>query len=86
MSIGKRIKAARKARGWTQMEMAERAGITSPSVNRYEKHNCVPTLAVAIKLAAVLGVSLDELAQDEIEEMRCETACETSCVVSRGTK
>lgn len=85
MSFGSRVKAARQALGWQQSELAERAQITQQSICRYEKGNHEPTLRVAIRLAATLGMSLDELAQDEIAEERRETERETSKCVSCET-
>ncbi len=85
MSFGSRVKAARQALGWQQRELAERAQITQQSICRYEKGNHEPTLRVAIRLSGVLGVSIDELAQDEIAEERRETERETSKCVSRET-
>lgn len=85
MSIGRRIRSARKEKHITIDALAERAGVTKVSINRYEKHGYEPTLRVAIKLAAALGMSLDELAQDEIEEEMRETKRETPNSVSRET-
>ena len=86
MSFGSRVKAARQALGMQQRELAERAQITQQSICRYEKGNHEPTLRVAIRLSGVLGVSIDELAQDESAEVRgCETIRETSKCVSCET-
>ena len=85
MSFGRRLRFARKEKRITLAELEERAGVTKVSLNRYEKHGYEPTLRVAIRLAAALGISLDELAQDEIAEERRETERETSKRVSRET-
>lgn len=85
MSIGRRIRAARRERGWRQSDLAERAQITQASINRYENHGYEPTLRIAIKLAAALGMSLEELAKDEIAEEQRETLRETPKCVSRET-
>lgn len=85
MSFGRRLRFARKEKRITLAELEERAGVTKVSLNRYEKHGYEPTLRVAIKLAAALGMSLDELAQDEIAEEKRETARETLKRVSRET-
>jgi transcriptional regulator with XRE-family HTH domain len=52
------IRALREARGWTQGDLAERAGVTRATVNRIE--NGKPSsidLDVLEKLAGALGVA-----------------------------
>lgn len=45
----------------TQAELAERAGVTRKSVNAIETGNMVPSTILALKLARVLGVTVEEL-------------------------
>lgn len=45
----------------TQAELAERAGITRKSIHAIETGQMVPSTILALKLAAVLGVSVEEL-------------------------
>ena len=45
----------------TQAELAERAGITRKSVNAIEAGHMVPSTLLALKLAKVLGVTVEEL-------------------------
>lgn len=85
MSFGSRLKAARLARGWQQRKLAVKSGITQQSICRYESEEYEPTLRVAIRLSGALGMSLDELARDEIDEIKRETCCETPKSVSRET-
>lgn len=51
--IGSRIKAAREALGWTQKELAQRAGIPLSSLRQYEIRDRVPGADALEKLAAV---------------------------------
>lgn len=52
----------RKARGLTQRELSAMAGVTQPQICRFEKGRHAPAgMAVARRLAAALGVSLDAL-------------------------
>ena len=58
-----RLKKARDAKGLTQLELATSYGWRgSTMIGRYEIGMGYPTLAVAVKLADILGVSLDWLA------------------------
>ena len=62
VALGERVRNLREARGWTQRELARRAGIASKSVISYyelgERH---PTLDNLVLLAKVFGVSTDYL-------------------------
>jgi len=60
--IGKQIKELRKNKGWSQQKLAEKAGLSFNTITRIEQGiGDSPTLKTLIKLADVLGVSLDEL-------------------------
>jgi putative transcriptional regulator len=45
----------------TQAELAERAGVARKSINAIETGNMVPSIVLALKLARVLGVTVEEL-------------------------
>lgn len=57
-----RLRALRTARGLTQTRLAELLGMPARSYNRWERGGHVPHLAMAVKIADILQVSLDELA------------------------
>ena len=48
--------------GLSQTALAERVGVHVRQIRRYERGEQQPVLGVAVRLAATLGVSLDELA------------------------
>ena len=59
--LGSIIRGARKRRGLTQTQLAERCGVTQESVSQWEdpENNCKEsTLA---KVATALGLTVDEL-------------------------
>lgn len=58
-----KVRDWRKAKGFTQQELADRAGIAQESVARYETAGITPHLANARKLADALGISVFELRQ-----------------------
>jgi HTH-type transcriptional regulator, competence development regulator len=60
-SLGQRIKKERLARGMTQRELADAAGIKVPYVSKIEADKETPTEEKIIKLAQVLGLDADEL-------------------------
>lgn len=59
--FGERLTALRKARGLTQVQLAEKIGSTQRAVSRYETIADRAPAPVLAKLAPVLGVSTDEL-------------------------
>jgi len=61
MSLGSRLIIIRKERKISQTELAEKAGIHSNVLGRYEREEATPSVDMAAKLADVLGVSLDYL-------------------------
>lgn len=58
---GARIRALRRERGWTQVELAQRLGITQSIVSAIEIGGRRPGLPLAIAIAAALGVSVEDL-------------------------
>lgn len=61
MSIGDRLKDARKANGLTQEQLSELAGVARENIGRYETGKSQPTVDVLIRLADALNVSTDYL-------------------------
>lgn len=59
--FAERLRALRTARGLTQTRLAELLGMPARSYNRWERGGHVPHLAMAVKIADILQVSLDEL-------------------------
>ena len=70
MTIGTVIKKYRKNKGMTQEEMAARLGVTAPAVNKWEKGNTLPDVALLAPIARLLGITTDELLsfQDELTD------------------
>lgn len=60
-NIADTIKRLRKSKGWTQQDLADRAGISKQSILNYETGKTDPTGANIIKLADALGVTGDYL-------------------------
>ena len=64
MNIGERIKRYRKEKRMTQEEVADRAGVTAVSVSRWENGARDPTFRDVEKIAAALGVTMEELTRE----------------------
>lgn len=61
MKIGDVIKNRRKDMELTQEELAKRLGVTAPAVNKWEKGNALPDVALLAPIARLLGITTDEL-------------------------
>ena len=59
--FGARLSALRKARGWTQPQLAEKLNITVAAMIYYERKAANPTAEFVSKAAALFGVSTDDL-------------------------
>lgn len=60
-SIGKTIAELRKAKGWTQIELAEKLQVSDKAVSKWEQEGGIPSVEFFPALAEVFGVSIDYL-------------------------
>lgn len=58
--LGARVKESRVERRWTVRELAERAGISTSTLQKVERGNPGVTLGVAFDVATLVGVPLFE--------------------------
>ena len=63
--IRSELRSFRQAAGKTQQEMADLAGVTRQTIFSIEKGKYTPSVALALRLAAILEVSVEELFQLE---------------------
>lgn len=61
MGFGTRLLETRKKRGFSQAELADLLNTKPPVIGRYEREESTPSVDVALRLAKILGVSLDYL-------------------------
>jgi molybdate-binding protein/DNA-binding XRE family transcriptional regulator len=68
------LRAARAQLGISQAELAHRAGVTRQAVSAIESGKAVPTMAVALRLARVLGRRVDDLFRlvDELPTIKAD--------------
>ena len=62
-TLGTMIAELRKQRGMTQLELAEKMGVTDKAVSKWERDLSCPDINSLPNLAEILGVSVDELMQ-----------------------
>lgn len=74
-SMGSFIAALRKAKGWTQKDLAALLHVSDKTVSRWETGDGTPDLSLVPVLAELFGVTCDELLRGERDKERpAETA------------
>lgn len=68
--LGIRVKAARKSKGYTQSELAELTGYSVQHISHVETGNTKLSTDLLIEIANVLGVSVDDLLVDSLNERK----------------
>ena len=68
--VGARLRAARKARGWTLDELAARASISASTLSRLESGKRQASLELLVPLTRQLGIRVDDLIADEAPDPR----------------
>ncbi len=62
-TFGMMISSLRKEKGMTQLELAEKMGVTDKAVSKWERDLSFPDINSIPKLAEVFEISVDELMQ-----------------------
>ena len=65
--LGEQIKRCREKRGFTQEQLAEKIGVSIETISSIERGIKMPRLQNFVAIANQLGVSADELLQDELD-------------------
>ncbi len=63
-----RIKVLRAEKNLTQEELAKKIGVSRQTINSIEKGKYVPSVLIALKMAKVFGVSVEEIFSIEGEK------------------
>ena len=59
--MGEKLRAARKAAGLTQVQLAELVGCDQNHISRWEKGSHEPGVLTVKKMAQILGCKIDDL-------------------------
>jgi len=65
IKIGKFIAQCRKKVGLTQLQLAEKLGITDRAVSKWERGKALPDAAIMLELCGILCISVNELLSGE---------------------
>ena len=69
VKIGKFIAECRKEKGLTQMNLADKLGITDKAISKWERGIAMPDSSIMLLLCDMLGISVNELLSGEKIEM-----------------
>jgi transcriptional regulator with XRE-family HTH domain len=78
-----RIREARQARGWSQQDLAERIGVSQPTIVHWEQGTHTPRNLALARLADTLGVSRQWLKESPPPQASIQRAPLPQDVVSR---
>ena len=67
MKLSDKIIQLRKAKGWSQEELAERLKVSRQAISRWEGATAQPDVANVLQLSKLFGVTTDYLLNDEYE-------------------
>ena len=69
VKIGKFIAQRRKNANLTQMQLAEKLGITDRAISKWETGKSLPDSSIMLKLCALLGITVNDLLSGEVVTM-----------------
>ncbi|MBO5037311.1 MAG: helix-turn-helix domain-containing protein [Clostridia bacterium] len=69
IKIGKFIADCRKEKKITQMQLAEKLGITDKAVSKWERGIALPDSSIMLKLCEILGITVNDLLSGEVVSM-----------------
>ena len=69
-AFGSRVKELRKRKSWMQKQLADKIGVSSPQLNKYEAGVNAPPMEKLVQLAEALDTSVDYLLTGDPSEAR----------------
>ena len=69
IKIGKFIKECRNKNNLTQMQLAEKLGITDRAISKWENGRAMPDSAIMLDLCKELGITVNDLLSGEVVSM-----------------
>ena len=69
IKTGKFIAECRKQKSLTQMQLAEKLGITDKAISKWERGIAMPDTSIMLELCGILGINVNELLNGEKNSM-----------------
>lgn len=76
MDLGNNLFHARKRRGLSQEDVAQRLGVSRQTVSKWETGETVPDIRQSKKMAALYNISLDELIDFDLDNREIQETIE----------
>ena len=70
LKIGKFIAAKRKEQKFTQVQLAEKLGITDRAISKWETGKSLPDVSIMLDLCELLGITVNDLLSGEVVSMK----------------
>lgn len=80
-TFGAMVASLRKEQGMTQLELAEKMGVTDKAVSKWERDLSFPDVSSLPCLAEIFGISVDELMQGRERTEEQESGEKTAALV-----
>jgi transcriptional regulator with XRE-family HTH domain len=87
--LAKMIQSARKRRGWSEAELAERCGATRPTIRRIEQGNPATEIGLYFEIASILDIPLFSDDPKQLRSLNEKLDLEISVLpqrIRKGTK
>ena len=85
-TFGNMIALLRKKKGMTQVELAEKMGVTDKAVSKWERDLSLPDVSSIPKLAEIFDVSVNELMQVKVDAKEKTLINKITEIVELGLK
>lgn len=85
-TFGRMITVLRKEKGMTQLELAEKMGVTDKAVSKWERDLSFPDISAIPKLAGIFGVTVDELMQVKADSTKTMESNKISQIINLAFK
>lgn len=80
--VGKKITAGRRAKGMTQMALADALGISYQAVSSWENGRTMPDISKLPEISEILGISVDEILGKEAPAVQAALSNDTETVLT----
>lgn len=67
MTFGEKLQKLRKAKGWTQEDLAAQISISRQALSKWEQGSVIPDTENVLQISKIFGVSTDYLLNDEYD-------------------
>ncbi|MBQ7284468.1 MAG: helix-turn-helix transcriptional regulator [Oscillospiraceae bacterium] len=82
--LGEKLITLRKKYGYSQQELADKLSVTRQTISNWELNQGAPSLDKAVELAAIYGISLDDLAANSVQVIAKEKTAKSNGLLKQA--